>query len=147
MFEAERVLLAEMPFIPVYTYVTKRLVDPRLRGWESNVMDHHYSKNMFLLKVATAEDKTTDKAQDSIVELEEVELLPVDGGPEPVEEAEIVPTEGAIIEDIAGVDKNKMTPPGENVAEPVVDPKEESGEPGEDEATPDNDNDTDGSDQ
>ncbi len=50
MFEAERILLAELPFIPVYTYVTKRLVSPRLRGWESNVMDHHYSKDMFLLK-------------------------------------------------------------------------------------------------
>ncbi len=50
MFEAERMLLADMPFIPVYTYVTKRLVNPRLKGWKSNIMDHHYSKNMFLLK-------------------------------------------------------------------------------------------------
>jgi oligopeptide transport system substrate-binding protein len=50
MQEAERVLLADMPIIPVYTYVTKRLVDPHLRGWETNVMDHHYSKHMFLLK-------------------------------------------------------------------------------------------------
>jgi oligopeptide transport system substrate-binding protein len=53
MFEAERVLLADVPFIPVYTYVTKRMVDPRLAGWESNVMDHHYSKNMFFLKDAS----------------------------------------------------------------------------------------------
>ena len=53
MFEAERILLADVPFIPVYTYVTKRMVDPRLKGWESNVMDHHYSKNMFLLKDAS----------------------------------------------------------------------------------------------
>jgi len=52
MYEAERILLAEMPFIPVYTYVTKRLVNPRLQGWESNIMDHHYSKSMFLLKTA-----------------------------------------------------------------------------------------------
>ncbi len=50
MFEAERILLGGLPFIPVYTYVTKRLVSPRLKGWESNIMDHHYSKNMFLLK-------------------------------------------------------------------------------------------------
>lgn len=60
MFAAERMLLAEMPFIPVYTYVTKRLVDPRLRGWQSNVMDHHYSKNMFLLK--HADEKSTEPA-------------------------------------------------------------------------------------
>jgi len=50
MQEAERVLLEELPIIPVYTYVTKRLVDPHLRGWDHNVMDHHYSKHMFLLK-------------------------------------------------------------------------------------------------
>jgi len=50
MQEAERVLLDDMPIIPVYTYVTKRLVDPHLKGWQSNVMDHHYSKDMFLLR-------------------------------------------------------------------------------------------------
>jgi len=51
MYEAERILLQDLPFIPVYAYVTKRLVNPRLRGWENNIMDHHYSKDMFLLKV------------------------------------------------------------------------------------------------
>lgn len=56
MQEAERLLLEESPIIPVYTYVTKRLVDPRLKGWANNVMDHHYSKHMFLLR--TAEDGT-----------------------------------------------------------------------------------------
>lgn len=58
MQEAERLLLEESPIIPVYTYVTKRLVDPRLKGWAHNVMDHHYSKHMFLLK--TAEDAAQD---------------------------------------------------------------------------------------
>jgi len=57
MYEAERMLLAELPFIPVYTYVTKRLVNPRLKGWDSNIMDHHYSKNMFLLKTAHEEQQ------------------------------------------------------------------------------------------
>ena len=55
MFEAERILLADMPFIPVYTYVTKRMVNPRLKGWQSNVMDHHYSKGMYLLRTASEE--------------------------------------------------------------------------------------------
>jgi oligopeptide transport system substrate-binding protein len=50
MQEAERLLLEDLPIIPLYVYVTKRLVDPHLRGWESNVMDHHYSKHMFLLR-------------------------------------------------------------------------------------------------
>ena len=39
-----------MPIIPVYTYVTKRLVDTHVKGWQNNVMDHHYSKHMFLLR-------------------------------------------------------------------------------------------------
>lgn len=52
MQEAERIVLEDLPIIPVYTYVTKRLVDHHLRGWENNVMDHHYSKHMFLLKSA-----------------------------------------------------------------------------------------------
>ena len=55
MYEAERILLADTPFIPVYTYVTKRMVNPRLKGWQSNVMDHHYSKDMYLLKDASEE--------------------------------------------------------------------------------------------
>ncbi len=63
MFEAERVLLADLPFIPLYTYVTKRLVNPRLRGWESNIMDHHYSKNMFLLKSAVEQRPAAEEAQ------------------------------------------------------------------------------------
>lgn len=54
MEEAERVLLEELPIIPVYTYVTKRLVDQHLRGWSHNVMDHHHSKHMFLLRSRTA---------------------------------------------------------------------------------------------
>ena len=55
MFETERMLLAETPFVPVFTYVTKRMVNPRLKGWKSNVMDHHYSKDMFFLKAASDE--------------------------------------------------------------------------------------------
>ena len=50
MEEAERMLMEDMPIIPVYTYVTKRLVDPRLKGWDNNIMDHHRSKDMFLLR-------------------------------------------------------------------------------------------------
>jgi len=57
MYEAERILQTDLPFIPVYTYVKKRMVSPLLKGWQSNVLDHHYSKDMFLLKsVEEAED-------------------------------------------------------------------------------------------
>ena len=50
MFEAERVLMTDNVIIPIYTYVTKRLVDPHLRGWQNNVMDHHPTRYMFKLK-------------------------------------------------------------------------------------------------
>ena len=50
MFEAERVLMSDQVIIPLYTYVTKRLVSPQLKGWENNVMDHHQTRHMFKLR-------------------------------------------------------------------------------------------------
>ena len=50
MFEAERVLMSDHIVIPIYTYVTKRLVNRHVRGWQNNVMDHHPTRNMFKLK-------------------------------------------------------------------------------------------------
>ena len=48
--EAERVLLADMPILPLYIYVRPRLVQPWVGGYESNIMDHHRHKNMYVLK-------------------------------------------------------------------------------------------------
>ncbi len=59
MFEAERVLMADSVIIPVYSYVTKRLVNPHLRGWEPNVMDHHLSRYMFKLRSRSAAERVT----------------------------------------------------------------------------------------
>jgi oligopeptide transport system substrate-binding protein len=56
MYEAERLLMADVPLIPLYSYVTKRMVNPRLKGWQSNVMDHHYSKDMYFLKAVDEEN-------------------------------------------------------------------------------------------
>jgi oligopeptide transport system substrate-binding protein len=50
MFEAERELTSDFVIIPVYSYVSKRLVDRHLRGWQDNVMDHHPTRHMFKLK-------------------------------------------------------------------------------------------------
>ncbi len=50
MMEAERILLADQVVMPVYTYVTKRLVNPLLKGWEPNVMDFHPSQQMYFVK-------------------------------------------------------------------------------------------------
>lgn len=48
--EAERVLLADMPIIPIYYYVTSRLIKPWVKGYEPNIMDHHHHKYFYILK-------------------------------------------------------------------------------------------------
>ena len=46
--EAERVMLADHPLIPLYFYVSKHLVSPRVVGWGDNVLDYHYSQHLSL---------------------------------------------------------------------------------------------------
>ena len=46
--EAERVLLADHPVIPLYFYVSKHLVSPEVVGWGDNVLDYHYSQHLSL---------------------------------------------------------------------------------------------------
>jgi len=46
--EAERVMLADHPVLPLYFYVNKHLVKPHVRGWTDNVMNVQYSKNLWL---------------------------------------------------------------------------------------------------
>ncbi len=46
--EAERILLSEHPVIPIYFYVSKHLVSPRVQGWGDNVLDYHYSQHLSL---------------------------------------------------------------------------------------------------
>jgi len=46
--EAERVLLGEHAVIPLYFYVSKHLVSPRVQGWGDNVLDYHYSQHLSL---------------------------------------------------------------------------------------------------
>jgi oligopeptide transport system substrate-binding protein len=47
--QAEQVMLADQPVIPIYFYVSKHLVKPRVTGWYSNVMNVTYSKDLGLL--------------------------------------------------------------------------------------------------
>jgi oligopeptide transport system substrate-binding protein len=42
--QAERVLLEDLPVLPLYFYVSKHLVKPTVTGWQPNIMDHHYSR-------------------------------------------------------------------------------------------------------
>jgi oligopeptide transport system substrate-binding protein len=46
--EAEKLLLSEHPVIPLYFYVNKNMVSPRVRGWEDNVLNYHYSQHLSL---------------------------------------------------------------------------------------------------
>jgi oligopeptide transport system substrate-binding protein len=48
--EAEAVLLDDMPIIPIYFYVSTHLVRPWVGGREPNIMDHHFTKNLYILK-------------------------------------------------------------------------------------------------
>jgi len=64
MVEAERMLLADQVVMPVYTYVTKRLVSPLLKGWQANVMDFHPSQQMYFVK-ARSEEKEPDVEEGS----------------------------------------------------------------------------------
>ena len=108
MFEAERMLLTEMPYIPVYSYVTKRLVSPRLRGWDSNIMDHHYSKNMFLLKAADEGGQSTALETENIAK------------PTSQEQTEEIPLEQSRLEEIP--EEQPVTEPdGELATETGVD--------------------------
>jgi oligopeptide transport system substrate-binding protein len=49
MEEAERILLDEAPLIPIYFYVSKHLVKPWVGGFVPNIMDHIYSKDLYIL--------------------------------------------------------------------------------------------------
>ena len=46
--EAERVMLADHPLLPLYFYVNKHLVKPWVQGWSDNVMNVVYSKDLRL---------------------------------------------------------------------------------------------------
>lgn len=85
MFEAERTLLSDHVIIPVYTYVTKRLVSPQLRGWKTNVMDHHPTRHMFKLKLRSAAAPKAPAAAEA------AESAPVEEAPTEAVTAEQVP--------------------------------------------------------
>ena len=46
--QAEQIMLRDQPVIPIYFYVSKHLVKPRVTGWYSNVMNVTYSKDLGL---------------------------------------------------------------------------------------------------
>ena len=47
--QAEVLLLEDLPILPLYFYVTARMIKPWVGGFTSNIMDHHRSKNFYIL--------------------------------------------------------------------------------------------------
>lgn len=43
---AERAAIEAVPVIPIYFYVSKHLVNPRVKGWRDNVLDIHLSRQL-----------------------------------------------------------------------------------------------------
>ncbi|MFT7484889.1 MAG: oligopeptide transport system substrate-binding protein [Candidatus Paceibacteria bacterium] len=41
---AEAILMDELPILPIYYYVTRNLVNPRLGGFHANIQDEHFGK-------------------------------------------------------------------------------------------------------
>ncbi len=57
MHNAEALLLADYPIAPLYFYVSKHLVSPRISGFESNALDRHPSR---FLSVGRPQDRIID---------------------------------------------------------------------------------------
>jgi len=46
--QAEDLIHAEMPVLPIYQYVRKMLVRPEVKGWDQNLIDHRFYQGMSL---------------------------------------------------------------------------------------------------
>ncbi len=50
---AEKILIDDMPIIPIYTYVSKHLIHPSVKGLPSNLMDYPSYKHVDLIEPVT----------------------------------------------------------------------------------------------
>jgi len=46
--QAEAILMQDMPIIPFYTYATKHLVSPSVKGMPANILDYYSFKDIYL---------------------------------------------------------------------------------------------------
>ncbi len=62
---AEAIMIADQPIVPLFSYVTKRLVSKRLKGWRNNIMDHHYSRYMYFSDAVEGEEPSEPASVDT----------------------------------------------------------------------------------
>ena len=48
LMQAERLLISEMPIIPIYTYVRQYQLSNDVKGWHPNLLDTHHPKFIYL---------------------------------------------------------------------------------------------------
>ena len=82
---AEAIMIADQPVLPLYTYVTKRLVSQRLQGWQHNVMDHHYSRYMYFVDESTT---AADAATATATDVEITDEIPAESPQQPATDSE-----------------------------------------------------------
>ena len=46
--QAEEILMAEAPIIPIYIYTRVYLLDPAVKNWNPTILDHHPYKHLYL---------------------------------------------------------------------------------------------------
>ena len=46
--EAEKMLIENMPVIPLYTYVRSYQLSPDVKGYNPHILDHHHPKFIYL---------------------------------------------------------------------------------------------------
>ena len=49
MAEAEAIAMAEQPLMPIYYYVSKNIVSPKVKGWAANTKDIHRTRYLSLV--------------------------------------------------------------------------------------------------
>ncbi len=48
--DAERHMLEQSPLIPIYFYRSTHLIKPQVQGWQDNLLDYHYSKDLAVIQ-------------------------------------------------------------------------------------------------
>jgi len=47
-YRAETILMQEMPIMPIYTYATRHLISPSVKGMPANILDYYSFKDIYL---------------------------------------------------------------------------------------------------